>query len=168
MAPVASGHVRVIGAAGAISATGRLTSVAPPRPGLFGTGIPALPSSAAAGPGTMRQFSLADDQPNFSPPALLLLETTGQPATVRVTMHFSFPGGSTVTGQATTFRDYEVPAGQLLAVPDLSRSIIGDRRNDLGRLFKIVFDVEVIAGQGRVLSYLQITDPSGDVTLFAD
>jgi hypothetical protein len=168
IASAPAGHVRLYSPRGAISATGRLTSTAPPRTGMFGTGIPALPASAAAGPGERRQFSLADDQPGFSPPSLLLLETSGQPATVRVTMRFSFPGGQLATGQAETSRDYVVPAGQRLVISDVSRSVIGNTRDSFGRLFKIVFDVEVISDTGRVLPYLQIIDPSGDVTLFSD
>ena len=83
-------------------------------------------------------------------------------------MHFSVPGGSTTTGQATASKEYEVPGGQLLTIADLPRSILGPSRNDLGRLFQITIDVEVIAGDGRVLSYLQSAEASGDVTIFVD
>ncbi|HUP49827.1 MAG TPA: hypothetical protein VNA04_13660 [Thermoanaerobaculia bacterium] len=168
VASAPQGHVRIYGPPGAISASGRLVSTAPGRQGSFGTGIPALPSSAAGGTGSRKQFSLADDQPGVLPPALLLLETTGRPATVRATIRFSFPGGSTATGQAEASRDYEVPAGELLTIADLTRSILGAQRDQLGRLFKLVIDVEVTGGDGRVLTFLQITDRSGDTALFVD
>lgn len=167
-ASVPDGHIRVGGPAGALSVSGRINASAPPRAGRFGSGIPALPSTVASPAGTRKQFPLSDDNPADSPTSLLLLETTGRSATVRATMHFSFPGGSTTTGQATASKEYEVPGGQLLTIADLPRSILGPSRNDLGRLFQILFDVEVIAGNGRVLSYLQSAEPSGDVTIFVD
>jgi hypothetical protein len=162
-----NGHIRVSGPAGTFAVSGRIKAASPSRPGRFGSGIPALPSTAASPLGVKKQFPLSDDVPG-SLRSLLLLETSGQPATVRVTMHFNFPGGSTTTGQATASKTYEVPAGQLLTIPNLSTSILGPSRNDLGRLFNILIDVEVTGGGGRVLSYLQSGEASGDVTIAVD
>lgn len=166
--PVPNGHIRVGGPAGAIAVSGRINGANPLRAGRFGSGIPALPTSAASGTGVRKQFALSDDEPGSTPPSLLLLETSGRSATVRVTMSFNFPGGSTTTGQASAWKEYEVPAGQLLTIADLSRSILGPSRDELGRLFQILIDVEVMSGDGRVLTYLQSAEPSGDVTIFVD
>jgi hypothetical protein len=166
-APIANGHIRVSGPAGALAVSGRIKAASPSRPGRFGSGIPALPSMTASPLGVKKQFPLSDDAPGALR-SLLLLETSGQPATVRVTMHFNFPGGSTTTGQATASKTYEVPAGQLLTIPNLSTSILGPSRNDLGRLFNILVDIEVTGGGGRVISYLQSGEVSGDVTIAVD
>lgn len=165
---VPNGHIRVGGPAGAIAVSGRIKGANPVRAGQFGSGIPALPTSAAGGIGVRKQFAVSDDEPGTTPPSMLLLETSGRPATVRVTMSFNFPGGSTTTGQASAWKEYQVPGGQLLTIADLPRSILGPSRDELGRLFQILIDVEVMSGDGRVLSYLQSAETSGDVTIFVD
>lgn len=161
-------YVRVTGPAGAISATGRVTSTAAGRLGSFGTGVPALPLAVATGSGTLKRFSRADELPGISPATLLLLETSGRPATVRVTVRFNFPAGALVSGQLAIPRTYEVAAGELVMIPEVTRTIIGPQRDSLGRLFNLVFDTEVIGGEGRILSFLQTTDPSGDITIGVD
>jgi hypothetical protein len=149
--------------------SGRVRASDTSRPGQFGTGIPALPQTSASTTGVKKYFALADDEPGVSPNTLLLLETTNRAATVRVTMHFNFPGGSTLaTGQSTATKQDEVTPGALLTVDDVVRSILGPRRDELGRLFQINLEVEVIAGDGVVLPYLERIDPSGDITLLVD
>lgn len=169
VAPPNLSLLRVIGPAGAFTASGRIRSSAPPRPGEFGTGIPALPAGAAIGTAGSKQFTLADDQPGVAIPSLLLLEASGRPVTARVTVHFSFAGGSTLaTGTSTATADYAVPGGRVFPVRDLLRAVLGPGRDGLGRLFKIVIDVQPVAGEGRLLVYLQKDEQSGDITIYAD
>ncbi|HSP16465.1 MAG TPA: hypothetical protein VLV78_17100 [Thermoanaerobaculia bacterium] len=168
LAATPQGYIHINGPAGAISATGRLTSTVSGGPGSFGTGVPAVPAVRAAGPGTVKRFSRANDTPNFAPPALLLLEVTGRPATVRVTVGFSFSAGTNFSGYLDGAKEFNLAAGQLMKVPDIVRSIIGPGRDSLGTLINIVVDVEVIGGDGRVLSYLQTIDSSGDLTFSVD
>jgi hypothetical protein len=164
-----TGFVRISGPSGSFSASGRIRTAAPPRAGQFGTGVPALPPAASIGTAGTKQFTLADDQAGVAPPSLLLLETSGKAVTVRATIHFTFAAGSTLaTSDSTAFRDYEVAAHRLLTVSDLVRSVLGPGRDSLGRLFKIVIDVQPIAGSGRVLAYLMKNEQSGDITLYAD
>lgn len=166
---VALGFVHISGPTGAISAAGRLVSTAPKRLGSFGTGVPAIPSAFASGlNGPVRHFQRANDVPNVASPALLLVETSGRPATVRVTVAFSFPAGWTVSGHFEDTRDYDVPAGQLVTISDVIRSVVGPARDSFGTLANVVVDVEVVAGDGRVLPYLQTIDASGDLTLSVD
>jgi hypothetical protein len=162
------GYVRITGPAGAISATGRLTSTVTGRAGAFGTGVPALTVAGAAGSGTVKRFSRAADVPNVSPATLLLLEAARKPATVRVTVRFTFPAGSTVAGSVSASKDYALASGQLLSVPDITRAVLGPARDTLGTIYNLLVDVEVVSGEGRVLSFLQTIDGSGDLTLSAD
>ena len=166
--PSAENYVHVSGASGAVSVSGSVRTTASGRSGQFGSGIPAFSGAAAIGNGGFKQFSLADDQPGISPPSLVLLETSGRPATVRATVHFSFAGGSTATGQSNAFRDYEVSPNKTLTIPDLVRSILGPNRDQLGRLFKIVIDVQPVGGEGLVLPYLVKNEASGDISVYAD
>ena len=98
----------------------------------------------------------------------MLLELANRPATVRATVAFNFPAGSTVSAHLEASKEYEVAAGSLLSIPDLVRSILGPQRDALGTLVNVVVDVEVVGGEGRVLSYLQTVDRSGDLTLSID
>jgi hypothetical protein len=160
--------VQVSAASGSVAVSGSVRTSAAGRSGQFGSGVPAFSRSAAIGAGGFKQFSLADDQPGISPPSLVILETAGRPVTVRATAHFSFAGGTTATGQSTAFRDYEVAASKTLTVADLLRSILGPNRDQLGRLFKVVIDVQPVSGDGRVLAYLVKNETSGDVSVYAD
>jgi len=162
------GYVRISGPAGALSATGRLTSTVAGRAGAFGTGVPALTAGGAAGTGAVKRFSRAADVPNASPATLLLLEATRKPATVRVTVRFTFPAGSTIAGSVSASKDYPLASGQLLSVPDIVRAILGPSRDTLGIIYNLLVDVEVVSGEGKVLSFLQTIDGSGAHTLSAD
>ena len=162
------GYVRISGPVGAFSATGRLTSTVFARPGAFGTGVPALPAASGGGMGSVKRFSRAADVPNVSPATLLLLESASKPATVRVTVRFTFPAGSTVSGQVTGSKDYDLAPAQLLTIPQLVRTILGPGRDTLGIIYNLVIDVEVIGGEGKILPFLQTIDTSGDLTLSAD
>ena len=157
------GYIR-IAASAPVSATARLTRTVANRS--FGTGVPALPGSSASA--ARKRFSRANDVPNISPPTLLILEAAGHPATVRVSIRFNFPAGSTVTGQASASKDYDLAAGQLLRISDIARNVLGAQRDALGTLWNLIVDVEVISGSGRILPYLQTVDASGDLTLSVD
>jgi hypothetical protein len=96
---------------------------------------------------------------------LMLVETSGQPATVRLTLQYSFAGGSLVTASATSTKDVTVNRGDYVLLTDLVRSIIGSQRDGYGDLHNMQLDVSV-SGSGKVLSFLQTIDNgSGDVTL---
>ncbi len=161
--------VHISGPRGAISATGRLTATVAGRAGAFGSGVPAIAAARAAGAGgIVRHFFRANDVPGVSPPTLLLVEVANRPATARVNIGFSFPAGSLASAHVEESKDYVVPAGQLLSIPDLVRSIVGPQRDTFGNLVNVVIDVQVIGGDGRILSYLESIDASGDVTFSVD
>ncbi len=160
------GYVPVSAPGGTFTANGRLTVTLPGR--IFGTGVPALSLSSAAGLGIVKRFSQVGDLPGFAPTTLFLLEAAGRAATARVTIRFNFPAGSAVSGQGTVSKDYNVAAGQLLTITDVARNILGDQRDSIGIIYNLLIDVEVVAGEGRVLPYVQTTDPTGDITIMVD
>jgi hypothetical protein len=58
--------------------------------------------------------------------------------------------------------------GQRLAIRDVVRTLYGPNRDALGNLNNLVVNVEVVGGSGKVLSYLQSIDTSGDLLLTTD
>jgi len=163
-----NGWIRISGPAGAFSATARVVSTVAGRSGTFGAGVPAFTAAAATGIGAVKRFARALDIPNVSPPTLILMEAAHTAATVRATIRFFFAAGSTVSGQVTASKDYNLAAGQTLAIPDITTAILGSQRASLGTLTNYVVDVEVVSGEGRILPFLQTIDASGDLTLSFD
>lgn len=166
-----SGYTRVSSAAGAMSAVGR--SVVVTDAAVFGTGLPALPVSAAIGAGDLKRFPGVEDasQSSRTTPGtfrtnLILIEASNQPATLRVTLRYSFVAGALVSAATVSSKEYSLSAGQSLTITDVARDVIGSARDSFGDLHNVTLDVEVTGGSGRVLPFLQSFDNgSGDVVL---
>ncbi len=161
-----SGFARVSSAPNAMSAVARsVTSNG-------GTGLLALPPSAGVGAGDLKRFPGVEDasQASRSTAApgtfrtnLILIESVGQPATVRVTLRYSFVAGATVSATAVSSKEYSLPPSQYLLINDVARDVIGSARDSFGDLHNMELDVEVTGGSGRVLPFLQsIDNGSGD------
>ena len=73
-----------------------------------------------------------------------------------------------MVGQVSASKDYPLAPGQLVTVADVARAILGPSRDTLGIVYNLVVDVEVVAGEGRVLSFMQTIDGSGDLTFSTD
>ncbi|HSP13546.1 MAG TPA: hypothetical protein VLV78_02205 [Thermoanaerobaculia bacterium] len=160
-----NGYAVISAAAGSISATGRLTLNAGGR--WFGSTLPIVPVSAALSNGEAKRFggvgdasarSTAAGAAGTSRTALVLLETAGQSATVRVKIWYTFPAGALVSAQTVSSRDFAVAPSQALVITNLARSIIGPQREAFGDLRDMQLDVEVIDGAGRVLPFLESID----------
>ncbi len=166
-----SGYVRISSSANAISAVAR-SVIFIPNTGVFGSGLPAQPISAAVGGGDLRRFAGVEDASQLSRSTaapgtfrtnLILIETAGQPATARVTLRYSFVAGATVSAAAVSSKEYSLTASQYLLISDIARDVIGSARDSFGDLHNMELDVEVTGGAGRVLPYLQsIDNGSGD------
>ena len=171
----AIGYVRISAPAGSISAAGRLTITAQGR---FGSALPVVPTSDGLVNGQSKRFTGVDDAsaasvaaraPATFRAALLLIETAGQNATVRVTLRYTFQAGGLVSSQAVSSKDFPVGAGQVVLIGDLARSVIGSQRDSFGDLRNMQVDVSVIDGGGTVLSFLQSTENgTGDVMVRAE
>jgi hypothetical protein len=128
--------------------------------------------SVAIRPGESRRFTGVDDASATTVAArtsgtfrssLMFVETTGEDATVEVTLRFFFAAGTKVSGQATASRQFTIAAGRSLLIRDLARELIGAQRDKVGDLRNMVLDVTVTTGSpGRVLSWLTSVDNGTD------
>lgn len=138
------------------------------------TAIPTVSPSSALETGASLSFAGIEDA---SPKAidarragtfrtlLGLVETTGKPATVRVTMEYHYiPAQSLVAARATATRDFNVTAGGITLVDNVAKALLGDIRDSLGDLHDVTIDVSNVAGEGSVLPFVQEVDNgSGDM-----
>jgi len=138
----------------------------------FGTAVPTLAVTSAIRPGQVRRIGGIEDaspdtigaqrgatyRSNFG-----LIETTGQPATVKVTAYYTYTSGltSTVTGASTTI---DLSARQFVLL-GVGGTIFGANRASLGDLHNITLEFEVIGGTGNVVPFVSSVDNgSGDST----
>ena len=133
----------------------------------FGSSLPAVPASAALASGQGKRFTGVDDSsartvaaatPATYRSTLMLIETAGQSATVRVTLRYNFIAGATVSSQGVSSRDFSIGANQMLTIADLARSIIGAQRDAFGDLRNMQVDVDVTDGSGRLLPFIESVD----------
>ncbi|MGZ8833620.1 MAG: Ig-like domain-containing protein [Thermoanaerobaculia bacterium] len=170
-----NGYVRFSGAS-AVSASGRVTVTNGGK--TFGSALPVLPVSAAMSSGQSKRFAGVSDAsvrtigagtPATFRSSILLLETAGQPATVRVSLWYTFPAGVLVSAQTVSSKEFTVGANQILVIRDLSRTVIGAQRDSFGDLRDMQVDVEVIGGSGRVLPFIEsVENGTGDLVMRAE
>lgn len=159
-------YVKVISAARAMSVNARSVRVVDGKS--FGTGLLALPASAAVASGDLKRLAGVEDSSSFST-NLILIESNNQTATVHVTLRYTFIAGATVSANAVSSKEYSVAASQFLVINDLARDVIGSQRDAFGDLHNMELDIEVSGGTGRVLPYLQSIDKgSGDTLVRTD
>ena len=112
---------------------------------------PALSTIVAARPATFRSN-------------LGLMEVTGQPATVRVTLRFMYPLGL-VTASGVASKDYSLSGNQFI-LTSLTRDILGAGRDEIGDLKNLVIEIAVTEGEGRVAFFISSVDNgTGDTVL---
>lgn len=155
-------YIRFVSAAGAVSVNAR--SLRTSGANTFGSGLPALPASAAIGSGDLKRFAGVEDAAVRT--NLVLIEAAGQGVTVKVTLRYAFVAGSTVAASAVSSKEYSVSGSQMLVIGDVARDVIGSVRGSFGDLHNMELDVEVSGGAGRVLPFLQAVDSgSGDTVV---
>jgi len=173
--PLATGYLRLTAPSGTLNGSARMTTT---TPGAFGAGLVAVPTASALSIGQSQQFTGVDDPspatiaastPGTQRSSLVLIETAGQSATVRVTMRFTFPGGSKVSGIGLVTRDIPLRANQMITSRNIGQFVIGDQRSAFGDLWNTQIDVDVVGGAGRVVALIQAVDNgSGDVLMRVD
>lgn len=141
-------------------------------------GFVAAPAAAALASGQSKPFTGLDDAsastiaaatPGTQRSSLILIETAGHSAVVRVTMRFTYPGGSKVTGIGEVTKEIAIAAHQMLTRADLGQFLIGPQRSSFGDLWNTQIDVAVLSGNGRVVAFIQSVDNgSGDVLMRID
>lgn len=170
-----NGFVR-ISSATPVSAIGRITMSS--SGANFGSSVPAVPQSASLSAGQSKRFTAVDDSsartvaaavPGTSRSTLMLIETSGQAATVHVTLSYTFVAGGSVGAQGVSSRDFAIEPNQMLTVANLAQAVIGDQRSALGDLRNMQVDITVTSGSGAVLPFLASTDnASGDIIVRAE
>lgn len=159
-----SGFVRVTGS-NAVRVAGRFSTSG------IGSGVAALPASRSAAKKTFA--GVEDSAPDATRKLsyttnLMLVETTGNDTTVKLTLHYNFTSGK-VSSSRSTAETFLVPANGFALIDDLAAAIIGISRASYGDLHNATLDIEVTDGNGSVLSFLQVIDNgSGDVTVRHD
>ncbi len=165
----ATGYIRLTMPAGSLSAVGRTFRSDPGQPA-YGSGLPAIPISAALRAGESRRFAGVDDASPASRVArtpatfrsnLMLIETANQPAVVRVTLRYTFAAGTTVSARAVSTRAYSLNPLQFVMINGVIGDVIGGQRSTFGDLRNIDVDVEVVSG-GGVIPVLQSVDNGSD------
>jgi len=144
-------------------------------PATFGTGVPTLPLSQSVRAGQSRQFGGVDDSTTSTVGAqrgatfrtnFALFETTGAPATVRVTV-LSADGIPITAGEATASKTFPLAPFQFVQYSGLLRTVLGDSRDtSLGDLHNLQVKFEVVDGSGAVTPFITATDNgTGDTVL---
>jgi len=143
--------------------------------GTFGTAVPALPAASSLRIGSSRIIGGLEDanvsrittgapgtfRTNFG-----VVETTGSPVTVRVSVSFS-DGRQLAGGGTNAAHDYTMAANDFILVPGLVKSLLGDSRDSLyGDLHDVQVKFEVISGSGAIIPFTSSTDNgTGDTVL---
>jgi hypothetical protein len=173
--PAQTAFVR-INSATPVTASGRVTLSS--SGATFGSSLPAVPASAALASGQGKRFTGVDDAsaksiaakvPQTYRSTLMLIETAGQTATVRVTLTYTFIAGFTVSSVGVSSHDFTVAPNEMLTIPDLARAVIGTQRDAFGDLRNMQVDVDVVGGSGKVLPFVESVDNgSGDMMVRAE
>jgi hypothetical protein len=163
-----AGYLRITGGLGAFTMSGRVTANKTGG-GAFGGAIPVRLAIDGVSAGASRRVSGVDDPLSGPHPALTLIESSGSPVNARVTVKFTFNAGATVTGQIAASKDFALSSGQMLTIADVVGAVVGPGRGTLGDLSRVVIDVEVTSGAGRVLPFVQTVEPaSGDIMIISE
>lgn len=167
-----TGFVRLSGST-SLRVTGAFS--APRNGGTIGTGLTVLPTSSALSGTDSRRFVGIDDasaadiaaaRPSTYRNNLMLVETSGRPVTVRLTLRYVFSAGVTVSAGSISSADFDVAAGGFVLVNDIVSAVIGADRANYGSLHNAILDVQVVGGSGSVIPFLQVIDNgTGDVTV---
>ena len=152
---------------GAFALTNRTYTTAAGSTGTFGSAAPVLASSGMLKTGSLRAIASLQDAaqktviaatPGTFRTNIGMVETSGNSATVRVTVNFSYSAGEKLQATGTAFKDYALNANQFLQVNSAVADILGASRDTLGDLRGIEFDFQVISGTGAVAVYASSVD----------
>lgn len=135
----------------------------------FGTSIPAIPLASSMRAGQMRQFGGIEDaalgtiqaaRPGTFRTNFGMVETSGQPVTVRVTLHYTYSApGTLAAARASASKEYNLAPRQFLQLSRLSAELIGSSRDaSFGDMRDLQADFEVLSGSGTVMVFISSVD----------
>jgi hypothetical protein len=163
---------------GNVRITSRTYTTVQGQAATFGSGVPTVPANFGVTQGQLRRYGGIEDSSLASLVAqragtfrtnVGLVETSGQSATVRLTLRFS-TGTQPSAVQAVVARVIDLAPGQFLQLNRISVEVLGPERDArYGDLRNMQLDIEVIAGAGSVVSYTSSVDNgTGDSILRID
>ncbi|HUF16412.1 MAG TPA: hypothetical protein VMS12_00045, partial [Thermoanaerobaculia bacterium] len=173
-----AGYIIFTPAAGAFALTSRTYTTVVGDVATFGTGVPTLALNSGIRLGETRRFGGINDAalatvqggiPSTFRTNVGLVETDGQPVTVRATLRFT-SGNQSVASQAIASANFELAPRQFLQANNIANTILGPGlRSTLGDLSNMQLDFEVIAGTGAVVIFTSTLDNgTGDSILRVD
>jgi hypothetical protein len=141
----------------------------------FAAGVPAVGRSLALRPGQSRRLgglsdstsaTIEDAIPGTTRTAFGLIEVSGQPASVDVSVFINDPR-ALVAGSAIGKKRYELAPGEAVRAESMVEAIIGDRRNtEYGDLRNVQVRFDVVGTTGAVLVYtMSVDNGTGDAIL---
>ncbi len=161
--------------AGTFAITNRTYTTVAGQTGTFGSASPALPVSGSLKTGSLRAIGSLEDATRATiiaaRPATFrtnfgMLETSGNSATVRVTLRFNYPAGTKLQAVGSAFKDYTLAPNQFMQLNGIATEILGPNRDTLGDLRGLEADFQVISGNGAVAVFTSsIDNGTGDSIL---
>ncbi|MGK2857163.1 MAG: leucine-rich repeat domain-containing protein [Thermoanaerobaculia bacterium] len=163
----AVGHIVFTPASDAFAITSRTYTTVSGSPATFGSSVPALGSSIALRPGQSRRVGGLQDStrrtigaraPATNRTNFGLVETSGAPAKVRVSVYYNNPR-SLAAGQPIGVKEYDLAANQLVSKSNLVEEIIGVSRETLyGDLTEVQVQFDVVSSTGAVMIFISSVD----------
>jgi len=148
-----------------------------PAPKTLGTAVPAIARSGGIVRGQSKTLgglrdttaaTVSERRPGSYRTNIGILETSGKPATVRLSVLF-FDGRGLAAGQVAAQKEYQLAANEWRQISLAVSDILGDGRAIYGDLDNVQIKAEVTQGDGRVTFYATQTDNgTGDTVLRLD
>jgi hypothetical protein len=174
--PSGVGYLVFTPVTGSFAMTSRTYTTVADQPKTFGTHAPAMATAAALKVGSVRpiaglddatQGTIAAERPATFRTNFGMMETSGSPATVRVTLRITMPAGTKTTAVGVASKDYPLSGRQFVLLNNIVSEIVGSAARDaLGDLKNIEADFQVISGSGSVIVFTSSVDNgTGDSSL---
>lgn len=170
-----TGYIIASPQTGSVAISSRTYTTTGSSDATFGTGVPAIPAAAAiriggtkpiAGLADAARTTVVAQRPGTYRTNFGLMETAGQPVTVRVTFRFTFPAGEKAQGIGAASRDYALNANGFLLLNSIAGEILGTARLQYGDLTNVEADFQVVDGAGGVMLFTSSVDnATGDSIL---
>jgi hypothetical protein len=173
------GYMKFLPQTGSMTVTSRNFATVGDDPGTFGTGVATQANDASLRLGQVRRIGGVRDsavtsiqqkvsgsfRSNFG-----LMETTGQaPVTVRVTVHYSFSGGTKAVARGSGSKEYTLRPNQFMQLSRVSLEILGPTRDHFGDFDNLQVDFAVVDGDGAAAVYVSsVENDTGDSILRVD
>ncbi len=157
----------VITAGTSVRSVGRMEFTPASGGGRVGSSLPALPASSALRRGETRRFPGIEDASESTAAAgtpvtyssdLVLVETSGAEAGVRVIVRFTYAVSTTLTSEIAAATDVTLSPDRFYIMRDVVGTVMGAQRAKYGDLSNVTLDVEVISGDGAVIPFVQSID----------